>query len=74
MTRAQYETNHEELVTPIDAAARAVTFEHADCHLLHVSGLTSDVEAVMLSGLGESRVTSLLMSVSIFAHMCSNVC
>jgi hypothetical protein len=70
---AQYETDHEELVTPIDFAARAVTFEHADCHLLHVSGLTSDVEAAMLSGLGKSPETSLLMSVRIFTHMFSNM-
>jgi hypothetical protein len=53
MTRAQYEKDHEELVTPVNVAARAVTFEHADCHMLHVSGSTSDVEAVMLSGIGE---------------------
>jgi hypothetical protein len=73
MTRAQYETDHEELVTPIVVAARAVTFEHADCHLLHVSASTSDVEAAMFGSLHESPETGLLMSVWIFTQICSNM-
>jgi hypothetical protein len=74
ITRAQCETGHEEPVTPVDVAARAVSFEHADSWLPSVSGSTSDIEAAMFGSLSETPETGLLMSVWLITCTCSYMC
>ena len=67
MTRTQCEAGHDELVTPIEAVARAVVMVHADSRVPSVSDSASDVEAAMFSSFGKPPETSLEESVVIFA-------